>query len=113
MHELTICANLIELLDGERRRRGFRTVKRLRLEIGRFSCLDPEALRFAFEISSRDTFLHAAALEIERPPGRATCLDCGAAVEVESRLDACPHCGGVRLDPTGGDRMRLIEMEVR
>lgn len=113
MHELTICENLIAMLAAERRKRGFHAVTRLRLEIGRLSCLDPEALRYAFDISVRDTFLHGATLEIERPGGRATCLDCGAAVEVDTRLDACPRCGGARLDPTGGDQMRLIEMEIR
>ncbi|MBK5958600.1 hydrogenase maturation nickel metallochaperone HypA [Rhodoplanes elegans] len=112
MHELTICDSLIGMLAEERRRRGFRTVTRLRIEIGTLSCLDPEALRFAFDVSTRETFLHGTVLEIDRPPGRATCLDCGADVAVSSRLDACPHCGGVRLDPHGGDQLRLIEMEI-
>lgn len=113
MHELTICDNLIDMLAAERRKRRFTAVTRLKIEIGRLSCLDPEALRYAFDISVRDTFMHGATLEIERPRGRATCLDCGTAVEVDTRLDACPHCGGVRLDPAGGDQMRLIEMEIR
>jgi len=112
MHELTICERLISLLEQERHHRGFATVKRLRLEIGQLSCLDPEALRFAFEVSTRESFLANATLEIDRPPGEAVCMDCGAKVTVSSHLDACPACGSARLDASGGDQMRLIEMEI-
>ncbi len=112
MHELTICESLLEQIDRERETRHFSHVKRVRLEIGRFSCLDPEALEYAFELLGRGTFLEGAALEIDRPRGRATCLDCGAEVEIDDRRDDCPACGAGRLKPTGGDEMRFIEMEV-
>lgn len=112
MHELTICEALLERIAQERETRPFTHVKRVRLEIGRFSCLDPEALQYAFELLGRGTFLEDAALEIDRPRGRATCLDCGAEVEVDERQDDCPACGAGRLKATGGDGMRFIEMEV-
>jgi hydrogenase nickel incorporation protein HypA/HybF len=112
MHEMTICEQIIGQLEDERLRRGFGMVKRLRLEIGLLSCLDPDALRYAFEISTRDTFLDGLVLEIDRPPGQAKCLECDAEVKVSSRLDACPSCGGNRLDASGGTQMRLIEMEI-
>jgi hydrogenase nickel incorporation protein HypA/HybF len=112
MHEMTICEQIIGQLEDERQRRGFAVVKRLRLEIGLLSCLDPEALRYAFEISTRETFLDGVVLQIDRPPGQAVCLDCGAESTISSRLDACPACGSARLDATGGAQMRLIEMEI-
>ncbi len=112
MHELTICEALLDRIAQEQEARRFAHVKRVRLEIGQFSCLEPEALQYAFEIMARGTFLEHTALEIDRPRGRAICLDCGAEVEVESRQDDCPACGKGRLKPTGGDGMRFIEMEV-
>lgn len=112
MHELTICEALLERIAAERDVRSFARVCRVRLEIGRFSCLDPEALRYAFEIMNRGTFLEHAVLEIDQPLGQAVCLDCGAKVEILSRQDDCPSCKGGRLKPTGGDGMRFIEMEV-
>jgi len=112
MHELTICEALLERIAQERETRPFTHVRRVRLEVGQFSCVDPEALRYAFEIMNRGTFLEQAILEIDRPRGRATCLDCGADVELDNRQDDCPACAGGRLKPTGGDGMRFIEMEV-
>ncbi|MGQ9371035.1 hydrogenase maturation nickel metallochaperone HypA [Azospirillum sp. ST 5-10] len=112
MHELTICQALLDRIAEERAARAFHRVVRVRVEVGRFGCLEPDSLRFAFDVISRDTFMQGAVLEIDEPPGRAVCLDCGAAVEVDSRLAACPVCQGLRLDPTGGDSLRFIEMEV-
>jgi len=112
MHEMTICEQIIGQLEDERHRRGFAMVKRLRLELGQLSCLDPDALRYAFEISTRETFMDGMVLEIDRPPGRAVCLACGAEAAISSRLDTCPACGSDRLDALGGAQMRLIEMEV-
>ena len=113
MHELTICKSLLKLVEQEQATRHFARVHRLRVEIGHFSCLDPEALRYAFGILSRETLIiDGATLDIDQPPGRATCLDCGMDVELETRTSDCPSCGGSRLQPTGGDQMRFIEMEV-
>lgn len=112
MHELTLCEALLDLLDEEQARRGFRSLRRLRLEIGRFGCIDPDALVYAFEVTTRNTWLDGATIEVDRPPGRARCLDCGDDVEVFDRLADCPRCGGPRLLPTGGDEMRLVEMEI-
>jgi len=112
VHELTICQSLFALLRQEQAARRFSRLTRVRLEIGQFSALDPEALRYAFAVLCRGTFAEGATLEIDQPPGRATCLDCGADVTLESRLTDCPSCGGDRLRPTGGDQLQLVEMEV-
>lgn len=112
MHELTICESLLRTVEAERKRRGFRRVHLIRLSIGRFSCLDPDALLYAFRIVSRDTCMEGAALRIERPPGVARCLDCLTDVTLDSRLGACPLCRGERLQPVGGDEMQFVEMEV-
>ena len=112
MHELTLCEQILDILDDEKRRRGFSRLKRLKLEIGRFGCVDADALTFAFEVTTRDSWLDGAAIEVVRLPGRARCLDCDREVEVETHLADCPACGSARLMPTGGDEMRLVEIEV-
>jgi hydrogenase nickel incorporation protein HypA/HybF len=112
MHELTICENLLDMIDREHQSRHFTRVCQVRLEIGRFSCLDPDALRYAFEIFTRGTILDGAALRIDQPPGQADCLDCGAVVELQTRLSNCLTCGSTRLRANGGDQMRFIDMEV-
>lgn len=112
MHELTLCEQILDILDDERRRRGFVALRRLAIEIGRFGCVDPDALVFALETTTRGGWLDGTAFEVTRLPGRVTCLDCDADVEIEERVYACPTCGSTRLARSGGDEMRLVEMEV-
>ena len=111
MHEVSICEHLLALLDQEARRHSVSRIVRLRLEIGRLSCLEPEALRFAFAAMAPGTIAEAAELQIDQPPVRATCQDCGAAVAVDERFGPCSLCGSDRLKMHGGAEMRLLEME--
>lgn len=112
MHELTLCESILDILDDEKRRRGFLGLRRLRIEIGRFGCVDPDALVFALETTTRGGPFEGAIFEVIRLPGRLSCLDCGSTIDVDAPLLACPNCGGVRLARGGGDELRLAEMEV-
>jgi hydrogenase nickel incorporation protein HypA/HybF len=51
-------------------------------------------------------------LEIIEVPGRAWCLPCAAPVAIRERFDACPHCGSHQLQVTGGEELRVKELEV-
>ena len=111
MHELSVCEHLLNLLDQEAARHGVNKITRVRLEISRLSCLEPNALRFAFDTMAVGTIAETAELQIDRPLIGATCKGCGAAVKLDSRLDACPSCDSTRLEIRGGEEMRLLEME--
>ena len=111
MHEVSICEHLLALLEQEARRHSVKKIIRVRLEIGRLSCLEPDALRFAFDAMIPGTIAEAAKLQIDRPPIRATCKDCGAAVEIGTRFGPCTSCGSAQLDVQRGVEMRLLEME--
>jgi hydrogenase nickel incorporation protein HypA/HybF len=60
----------------------------------------------------RGTVVEGARLDIRTALGRAWCLDCAKTVCVADRLAACPECGEHRLQVTGGDDLRLDELEV-
>lgn len=112
MHELSLCERLIDLLREESQRHAFQRVTRIRLAVGRFACVDPGALRFAFDVVRRDTLAEGATVDIQQPPGLVWCEDCSGEREVPTRLSPCPVCGGLRLSPRGGDDLTLVELEV-
>lgn len=112
MHELTLCRNMVEIIEQEAVLQAFRRVDTVRMEIGVLSCVEPEALRFCFDTTTRGTVAEGARLEIVVVPAEARCRDCGAEGAVERWGDACRSCGGHRLDLRGGDRTRIKEMEV-
>lgn len=112
MHELSLCKAIIESLQQGAAEHDYRRVKGVRLEIGPFAAVDSEALRFSFEVASSGTLAEGAWLEIATPRARAYCGRCDKEVEVEQRLDPCPHCQGYQLELLSGDEMRIKDLEV-
>lgn len=112
MHEMSLCESILQIIEDEAQRQGFRRVIRVRLEIGRLSGVEIEAMRFGFDAVTRDTLADGATLEIIELPGIAWCLPCGREVEVGQRFDACPLCGSYQLQVVGGDQMQIKDLEV-
>lgn len=112
MHEMSICQSLLNLLEEQAKSRDFATVKRVSLEIGPFAGIEIEALKFGFDVVMRGSLAEGAKLDIVETQARATCLNCGSAVELAERFDPCPNCGSHRLKVTAGEEMRIRELEV-
>ena len=112
MHELSLAEGILRVLDQTRERDPFERITQLRLEVGALASVEIESLRFALNCIAADTILAGVSIEIDQPPGSAWCLPCGQSVAITSRLDACPHCGGFQLQPTGGTALRVVDMQV-
>ncbi len=100
------------MLEDSARQQGFRTVKTVWLEIGALSGVEIEAMRFSFDVIKKGTLAEEARLEIVEVPGQAWCLPCAKNVTINQRFDACPDCGSYQLQVTGGEELRVKELEV-
>lgn len=112
MHEMALAEGILQICEDHARRAGAEKVTRVWVEVGALSHVEPEALAFCFGAVVSGTLAEGAELVIERAPGRAWCHGCGKEVTVTSLIDACPDCGGFQLQVTGGEQMRVKEMEV-
>lgn len=112
MHEISLCEGVLQVLEDHAHSQGFRLVKRVWLELGALSGVDPEAMRFGFDAVMKGSLAEGAVLEIIILPGEAWCMPCGRSVLVKARYDTCPECGSYQLQVTGGDEMRVKELEV-
>jgi len=112
MHELSLCESLLRIMERNAEEQGYSRVIRVWLEIGALAAVEVDALRFGFEVATRSTLAEGAGLEIIELPGEAWCMACAKTVPVRQRYDQCPHCGGCQLQVTGGDQMRIKELEV-
>lgn len=112
MHELALSQGIIDVIREQAATQGFTRVKTVRLAIGALSHVEPEAIAFGFDAVSRGTVAEGARLDIERPPGQAFCLACEKPVPLAERFDPCPDCGGHQLVVTGGEELRVKELEV-
>lgn len=112
MHEMSLAESMREIVEDVARRNAATRVSCVRLRIGRLATVEPEALRFCFDVVMKGGVADGARLEIETTPGTAWCWDCTDTVTIESYADGCPVCGGHRLDVTGGTEMRVHELEL-
>ena len=109
---MSLCESIVQIIEDNARSQGFSRVRTVWLEIGELSGVEVEAMRFGFEVVSRDTMADGARLEIIELPGLAWCMQCQKGVPTHRRFDPCPACGGFQLQVTGGDEMRIKELEV-
>ncbi|MEM1264164.1 MAG: hydrogenase maturation nickel metallochaperone HypA [Pseudomonadota bacterium] len=107
MHELGITRNIVAIVSEHA---NGAKVKRVGLEIGRLSAIMPDAIRFCFDVCSKDTALEGATLEIEEVPGIGRCEACGAEFEIDQPFGRC-QCGSRQITCIAGQEMKIKEME--
>jgi hydrogenase nickel incorporation protein HypA/HybF len=110
MHEMALAEGVLEIVVDTARRNDARRVKAVRLEIGRLAQVEPDALRFAFDVVTRDSIADGAALELDTTDGAAWCMKCADTVALARLGEACPRCGSYQLQVTGGAEMRVKDI---
>ncbi len=112
MHEMALAEGVLQLVDRTAAREGARRVRRVVLEIGRLAAVEPEALRFCFDLVMTDSIAQGAELEIIDIPGVGWCPSCQGSVPMAALYADCPNCGGYHLQITDGTQMRVREIEI-
>jgi len=112
MHELSLAESVVQIVEETARRNGGTRVSSVTLEVGALAGVEIDALRFCFDAASRESVAAGAALVIERPEGRAWCMPCGESVRLAELGEPCPRCGSYQLQVTGGDELRVREIEL-
>lgn len=120
MHEFSTMTSIVAAVREEGRKRRADRISRVTLEIGALTFLNPEQLRFAFDLLTQDTEMEGATLDIVTVPPRVRC-SCGYAGDAhyEDRREfhlriptlRCPHCGEV-VDIVRGRECRITTMEI-
>ena len=108
MHEMSITQSVVEAIAGKL---GDAKVTSVRLEIGRLSGVVPDSVRFCFDVLCAGTTLEGARLDIDEPPGRARCRDCGAEFGADDFILLCP-CSSANVEVLGGRELRIRSVEV-
>ena len=112
MHEMSLMAGMMEIIQGEARAQGFVRVTKVVLEIGQLAGVEAEAMRFAFDVCTEGSVAEGAELEIEATEGLARCQSCGQTAPVHACYGSCPSCGGTGLRIVAGREMRLKFLDV-
>ena len=112
IHELSVCDGIFEVLEAQATARHFKNVKTVRLELGELAGIEPDTLRFCFDVVREGSLADEAQLEIIEVPGEVRCSSCGNSISAYHGFAACPKCGSRQLSITGGKHLRIKELEV-
>ena len=112
MHELSICQELITLVEQLALENRATSVETIFLSVGPLSGVEPSLLKWAFEIARLGTIAETAELEIQTGPIIVECRECGASSEVRLYHLVCGSCGNWRVRVTQGEELLLLSLEL-
>jgi len=108
MHELSVTQSVVDAVID---RMGDAEVRSVLLEIGKLSGIEPDSVKFCFEIVASGTTLAGAQLEIVEPPGQGRCRTCGEVLSLDDRILLC-SCGSADVEVLAGTELRIRSVQV-
>ncbi len=114
MHEISLVANLFEILEQKAKEKKAKKITMVKLQVGTLSGVVPEFLISAFEIYKKETIASEACLKIKKIPFKIKCLKCQQEMIKDDFVLICENCGSRQLKVLAGTELILekIEMEV-
>jgi len=112
MHEISIAESILDIVQAKAREQNASSVQVIKLRLGEFTTIVPEALEFAFEVARQGTLAENARLEIEIVPIVLHCVVCDATTKAEPGLRLiCTLCG-FPLKIIAGEEIQIEYIEV-
>jgi hydrogenase nickel incorporation protein HypA/HybF len=112
MHELALMEEVRRIALEAAAAQGANRIHALQLRVGRLGGVDPDALRFAFEVVMAEEIAAGARLDLEVVPTLCRCGPCGSPFEPEDVILICPRCGSPAAEVLAGRELELIALEI-
>ena len=114
MHEVSICESIVDIIRVTAEKERASKVTSVRLKVGEMAGVVEDALRFAFEVVSKDTIAEGARLDIEHVPLTARCRSCNREFHIVGYAFSCKHCDSPEIEVVSGRELQIedIDMEV-
>jgi hydrogenase nickel incorporation protein HypA/HybF len=112
MHEISIAESIVQIAEAKAREQNARSIQVIKLRLGMFTTIVPEALQFAFEVCREGTLSCDARLDIEIVPMVTRCVVCEASTQpIRGVCLICAHCG-FPLEIVSGEELQVEYIEV-
>ncbi len=107
MHELSIATSIIEQAEEFARKYKAEKITRIDLEVGQFTGVVIDSLKFALEFAVKDTILEKAKVEIIEIKGKTECNACQTIFDNPDWYTPCPACGSMDFKVSGGEELQI------
>ena len=112
MHEISIAESIVRIAEAKAREQNALSIQVIKLRLGTFTTIVPDALQFAFEIARQRTLSRDALLDIEIVPMVVRCVVCKASTQpVGGICLICEQCG-FPLEIVSGEELQIEYIEV-
>jgi hydrogenase nickel incorporation protein HypA/HybF len=114
MHEVSICESILDIVREQAAKEGATKVTSVRLKVGEMAGVVEDALRFAFEVVSKDSIAEGASLIVDNVPLTARCKSCNRTFHIIGYAFCCAHCDSPEIEIISGRELQIedIDMEV-
>ena len=116
MHEMNVAQSLLQMATQKAVEQNSGKVQKVSLSLGRFSGVEPQLLKNAFDLLIRDScpeeFANKSKLEILIVPFVIHCHDCDLKHERDEIDLVCPGCGGICTEVISGQEILLTGLEI-
>lgn len=92
MHEWSLAEQVRNIVLEEAQAHAFSIVRRVTLEVGELSCVDPANLQFAVEKNLEQGIAEGADVQVIPRHGRVRCHHCGQTFETGDLYQTCTYC---------------------
>ena len=113
MHEASLVRSLLRQVSDLLIAHNGQAVETIRVEMGPLSGVEGPLVEIAFQQLVNDTLCRGASLIIEEVPLSAVCRDCGVEITIERFRFRCTACDSPRVQVTGGDEFRLMDVDIQ
>jgi len=101
-----------EILEEHALSQHFSQVSKVTLEIGKLTCVEPESLRFGFDVVMKGSMAENAELVITELDGVGFCQQCQKELTLLSLYDTCDYCGKPIVEIKQGLEMKIKDLVV-
>lgn len=112
MHELGIASSILESAQMAMKDYAGARLNAVGLRIGAWAGVDPDSLKFCFEVLARDTCAAGAKLTVEACPLRWHCRTCQNEFAPEDEAPGCPACGSGDCRLVSGQELEIAYLDL-
>ena len=112
VHEFALMEAVHDMAEQETVRQGARRIHRLQLRIGSLAGVDPDALRFAFDVVMAKRCSEGATLDLEVVATVCFCSHCRQDFAPTDVIHASPSCGALSTQILQGRELEMVGMVV-
>jgi hydrogenase nickel incorporation protein HypA/HybF len=112
LHELSICQSMLRIVDTAMQKHEGARLRKIFLDVGRGSTIEPVLLSEAFAILTSDGPYEGTELVINDIPIAGRCRDCDSEFVYEELAFGCPNCGSTNVKITAGLELDVKALEI-